>query len=108
MSRPVLPSSEVGWWAAGLAWAVVVVGLLLPSMTSWFGPLQERLGRRGLPTGSSLVSVEIVLAVAAIALGVLALVRKDRAWLLVGSFVLAVLVGGFWVLFVVGEVVSPH
>ncbi len=55
-----------------------------------------------------MVSVEVALVVAAIALGVLALVRKDRAWLLLGSFVLAVLVGGFWVLFVVGEVVSPH
>jgi hypothetical protein len=92
----------------GLAWAVVLVGLLLPSMTSWFGPLQERLGRRGLPTGSSLVSVEIVLAVVTIALGVVALHRKDRAWLLVGSFAVAVLVGGFWLLFVLGEVVSPH
>ena len=108
MSRPVLPSSGVGWWAVGLAWSVVLVGLLLPSMTSWFGPFQERLGRWGLPTGSSLVSVEIVLAVAAVTLGVLALVRKDRAWLLVGSFALGVLVGGFWVLFVVAEVVSPH
>lgn len=92
----------------GLTWAVVVVGLLLPSMTSWFGPLQERLGRRGLPTGSSLVSVEIVLAVVAITLGVVALLRKDRAWLLVGSFAIAVLVGGFWMLFVLGELVSPH
>jgi hypothetical protein len=92
----------------GLAWAVVVVGLLLPSMTSWFGPLQERLGRRGLPTGSSLVSVEIALAVVTITLGVVALLRKDRAWLLVGSFAVAVLVGGFWMLFVLGEVISPH
>ena len=76
------------------------MGLLLPSMTSWFGPLQERLGRRGLPTGSSLVLVEIVLALAAIAVGAVALLRKDRAWLLVGSFALAVLAGGFWMLFV--------
>jgi hypothetical protein len=92
----------------GLTWAVVVVGLLLPSVTSWFGPLQERLGRRGLPTGSSLVSVEIVLAVVTITLGAVALLRKDRAWLLVGSFAIAVLVGGFWMLFVLGELVSPH
>jgi hypothetical protein len=77
-------------------------------MTSWFGPLQERLGRRGLPTGSSLVSVEIVLAVVTITLGAVALLRKDRAWLLVGSFAIAVLVGGFWMLFVLGELVSPH
>jgi hypothetical protein len=108
VSRRVLPASRVGWWTVGLAWAVVVVGLLLPSMTSWFGPLQERLGRRGLPTGSSLVSVEIALAVVTITLAVVALLRKDRAWLLVGSFTVAVLVGGFWMLFVLGEVLSPH
>jgi hypothetical protein len=46
--------------------------------------------------------------VVAITLGVVALRRKDRAWLLLGSFAVAVLVGGFWMLFVVGEVVSPH
>ena len=108
MSRSVLPSSTIGWWATGLAWAAVVVGLLLPSMTSWFGPLQERLGRRGLPTGSSLVFVEILLAVLAFVFGVLAVRRKDRAWLLLASFVVVVLIGGFWVVFALGEVLAPH
>lgn len=108
MSGRVLPSTGTGWWATGLAWAAVAVGLLLPSMTSWFGPLQERLGRRGLPTGSSLVSVEILLAVFAVVVALIALRRKDRGWVLLGSFAVVVLIGGFWVVFALGELLLPH
>jgi MFS family permease len=108
MSRPVLPSSAAGWWATGLAWSAVVVGVLLPSLTSAFGPLQERLGRRGIPVGSSLVLVEVLLAVLAVLFCLLALRRHDRAWLLIAGFVFVALVGGFWILFTLGEVVSPH
>jgi hypothetical protein len=108
MKRSVLPTSGTGWWASGLAWLSVVVCLLLPSMTSWFGPLQERMARYGLPTGSDFVSFEIALALLAVALGVVALRRNDKAWLLLASVVAAVLSGGFWTLFVVGEVLAPH
>lgn len=107
MSRPMLPVSGAGWWATGLAWLAVLGGILLPSATSWFGPLQEKLGRRGLPVGSSLVQVEILLAACAVVLCVVALGRKDRAWLLLASFVLAALTGGFWLLFTLGELLAP-
>jgi hypothetical protein len=40
--------------------------------------------------------------------GIRALRGGERSWLVVLGFALAVIVGGFWILFALGEVLVPH
>jgi hypothetical protein len=110
MKRPILPSSRLGWWAFGLGIATLVLGVLLPSMPDI---LARALGmgpgdRFPIPVGFTSVIVEFILAVSALVVGVVAMRRRERSWLALVGFAVAVLIGGFWILFALGEVLSPH
>jgi hypothetical protein len=54
------------------------------------------------------VTLEFALTVSALAVGIVALKKGERSWLTLAGFVPAIIVGGFWILFALGEVLSPH
>ena len=61
-----------------------------------------------IPMGLTSAMLEFVLAISAFVVGVVALRKGERSWLTLVAFVLAVLVGGFWILFGFGEMLFPH
>lgn len=107
MKRALRPASTLGWWAFGLGLATAIWGLLVTSMPRLLQPLIESSGIR-VPAGMSSVLLEIGLAIAAIVTGIVALWKGDRSWLTIVGAVLALLIGGFWILFALGEVLAPH
>jgi hypothetical protein len=54
------------------------------------------------------VILELVLAVSALTVGVFAFRRGERSRLMLAGFVVAVIIGGFWIFFALGEVLAPH
>lgn len=109
MKRPLWPASRLGWWAFGLGIVTVLWGALLPSLVRWlWSAFGGTSGRPRIPLGFTSAALEIVLAIAAIAVGIIALRKGERSWLTLLAFVLVVVVGGFWIFFALGEVLWPH
>ena len=110
MKRPLRPASRLGWWAFGLSVATVAWGVLLPSLVGLLGAaFGGTTGRRfPIPVGFTGATLELVLAVSALASGIAALRTGERSWLTLLAFVTAVVVGGFWIFFALGEVLWPH
>ena len=50
----------------------------------------------------------LLLAIATVVLGVRALHRGERSGLTIIGLALAVIIGGFWILFALGEALLPH
>lgn len=91
-------NARLGWWAVGLAAGVVVllpilgvIGAAVITDPGWGASLA--LGLSG--------AVAVATALAA---GVVAVVKGERSILLLGPL----LFGAFWVMFVLGEFLSPH
>ena len=100
------PKTTIGRWATGLGIATAAWGAIFPFFGSVVRALQvERLP---FPVGAGGATIEVVLALAALVTGVIAVTRRERSWLFVIGFGLAAVVGGFWLLFVAGEVFFPH
>ena len=96
--RNWLPQTITAKWAVGFALVTIVLGVLLPTLTSVPGVV----GFRG-------VTMEIILTIVSLVLSIKAIFReKDRSILTLVIFILFCLVGGFWLLFVLGEVIVPH
>ncbi len=107
--RPLLPTSALGWWAFGLGVAAVVWGALMPSLVRWlWSAFGGASGRPRIPLGFTSAALEVVLAIAALVVGIIALKKGERSWLTLLAFVLVVIVGGFWIFFALGEVLWPH
>ena len=60
----------------------------------------------GLPLGLAGAVLELVLTLAALGVGVVALRRGERSWRVLVAFAMAVLAGGFWISFALGDVLS--
>jgi hypothetical protein len=95
--RNWFPQTKTAKWAVGFALATIVLGVLLPSLTS----LPFVGGREAVITEIILTIVSLVLSIKAI------FGQKDRSILLLIIFVLLCLIGGFWLFFAVGEIISP-
>ena len=104
-----LPSSAVGWVAVVVAGVAVVFALVFPSVMS---PLSERLHDtpfRRMTGGREMLSFAVTLGVVAAVFGLRALVvARDRAVLVWVAVVPSLLMTVFWLLFALGEVLSPH
>jgi len=107
MKRPLRPASRLGWWAFWLGFATATWGALLTSLPGLLGPFMEDAAVR-IPIGLTSAILEIVLAISALVAGILALRRGERSWLTLLAFVAALLIGGFWIFFALGEVIWPH
>ena len=100
------PQTRIGRWATGLGIATAVWGVLFP----FFGAIVRSLqmARFPFPVGFGGAAIEVVLALATIVTGIIAITRKERSWLFVIGFGLGAVMGGFWLLFAAGEVLFPH
>ncbi len=86
--------------SAALAWVVLALGAAAVAVFALgFTPL----GTRGI-----LLSVSIALAFAAVASGLGGVIRGDRRWPIWLGLAIALVPAVFWVVFAVGEVVTPH
>jgi hypothetical protein len=107
MKRAVQPASPLGWWSFWLSFATVVWGGLFLLLPGLLGPRLAG-GALRIPVGFAGVVLELVLALAAFSVGAAALRKGERSWMLLAALAAAVLVSGFWIVFALGEVVSPH
>jgi hypothetical protein len=100
----------LGWWTFWLGVATVVWGVLLPSLPKLLKAVVGGFSGRPfpIPVGFTSAILEFALAVSAIVVGVVALKKGERSWLTLLAFIPAATVGGFWILFALGEVLSPH
>jgi hypothetical protein len=105
-ARTFAPTTGIGRWAVGLGIATGIWGLIFPMFPSLLRALS--VTRFPIPVGFGGATVEVLLALTAIVTGVMALRAKERAWLFYLGFAIAVAVGGFWLLFALGEVLVPH
>ena len=83
-------------------------GAFLPALVPLLARLLGPSGRIRISMGMSSMAIELTLAIAAIVVGIGALRKGERSWMMLVAFILAILVGGFWIYFVAGEVLYPH
>jgi hypothetical protein len=110
MKRPIQPVSVEGWWAFWLGGFTVVWGILLPVLPQL---IRTAIGATPnsvipIPGGFFSAVLEIVLAVAAILVSIAAFRKGERSWLTLLAFIGTIFVGGFWILFALGEVIFSH
>ncbi len=106
MKRAIRPASALGWWTFWLGILAVFWGVLLPSLIGLLARLLA--GSVRIPFGFNGVLLALILAIAAIVVGIVALRRGERSWMTLTGFIGAILVGGFWILFALGEMLWPH
>lgn len=97
------PSTRVGWWAVGLALGVIAVLVIDGALAGAGVPGRGWGWGARLALGLSSAGA-VAAAIAAGVLAVTALVKGERSIVLLGPL----LFGAFWVLFVLGEFLSPH
>ena len=75
---------------------------LLARLLGSYGPLRT--------TGTALngVLLAIILAIAAVVVGIVAFKKSERSWMALVAFILAVAVFGFWVFLVPGAIYLAH
>ena len=82
----------------------MVYGIFLPSILSF---LNHIIG--GFINAIVILSFEVILSVVAFYFSYRAIFKnKDRAVLTIAAFCILCLVAGFWLIFMVGELVFPH
>lgn len=110
MTRPLQPASRLGWWAFWLGCATLFWGRLFLALPALVGPLLNGAGSRPMriPLGLAGAAIEVLLTISALVVGGIALKKGERSWFGLVAFALAFFVGGFWVVFALGEVLAPH
>lgn len=104
MNRPVQPSSRLGWWALGLAFAAGLWTRLFPIISvRWASGLSDRTF--GDLAG---IVIEIALALAAVMAGALAMKRGERSWLTLIGMVLALVIATPWFTYALGQALGPR
>ncbi len=96
-----LPHARLGWWAVGLAAGVFALLVILGALAG-VGITDWGWGARLAVGISSLAGVATALAAGVIA--AVAVVKGERSLVLL----VPLLFGAFWVMFVLGEFLSPH
>lgn len=106
------PSSKRGWWAFCLGLLAAGWAFLFPFISNWLTALlyapNRDLGPLMRPFGSGGVLVAWLLAAAAIVTSVVTLWKGERSWQVFAGLALAVLAGGFWLLFALGEMLMAY
>jgi hypothetical protein len=84
----------------------VVLGVLVPFVA---GPLASLLaGALRIRVGVNTVLLAVLLAISTIVVGIIAFRRGERSWMALLAFIGAAIVGAFWIVFVLGEILLPH
>jgi len=102
--RNWLPTTKDGKTAVALCLAAIIWGLLLP-----FIPKISRGIIRAAGSGLITMSIEVILVILGLIFSIKAIFKvKERAILSILIFVIFCVIGGFWLMFAIGEIVSPH
>lgn len=101
MRRAVEPSSRLGWWAFWLSFATVVWGRLYLALPARLGPLLEGQALQ-ITLALAGVALEVLLLLAALVAGAVALRKGERSRMVLVALATAVLVGGFWTVVALG------
>ena len=101
----------VAWFGKVPGWVSLVCGVL--GVAAIAAPMvQSALAPDGVDTigrdAPWVFQASMVLGLAGLIAGVYALVRRDRTWRTWVGVVTGGLVAAFWLLFLLGEILSPH
>ena len=108
-----LPGKDAGW-ALGLGLGAVLVvpllGTLNATLRRLLDPVSVNPGNQSILGGGGLAVtlLSLALSVAALAAGIRALRAGARSWAVWAGLLLALLVMGFWLFWLAGEIVYPH
>jgi hypothetical protein len=104
------PKTKIAWWAMGLGLATILSGPFLAFFTAVIRPLlsqvftEDASGAFGLNLGI----LSLILCGVAIVVGILALRKGERSWVVWLGFIPALLTGAFWILMFGGELLFPN
>ena len=103
------PRTKIAWWAMGLGLATILVYPLLSILTVVRPMIDKAIGENiGAAVGFGSMIVLLILSVSALVVGVCALKKGERSWVLWVGFVPAILVGALCVFMIIGEFIFPH
>ena len=104
------PKTKIAWWAIGLGIATLFYMPLLSIFTAVIHPMIDRAGTGGFgaAVGFYLMIALAILSVSAIVMGICALIKGERSWLLWLGFIPAFLNSALWIFIVIGEFIFPH
>lgn len=105
-----IPKTKIGWWALGLGLVSVLSGPLTGLYSSVIRPLLSSLWgeSRSGAFGINLGLFSLVVSVAAVTLGGIALRKGERSWVVWLGFIPALLSLVFWLTMIVGELIFPQ
>jgi len=104
------PKTKIGWWAMGLGLATILSGPFLVFFTAVIRPLllqvftEDASGAFGLNLGL----FSLLVCLVAIVVGIVALCKGERSWVVWLGFIPALLSGVFWFFMFGGELLFPH
>lgn len=116
MKNPIIstfkekPKTKIAWWAMGLGLATLLAGPFLAFFTAVIRPLLSRMFTEGASGafGLNLGILSLIVCAVAIMVGILALRKGERSWVVWLGFIPALISGVFWIFMFAGEVLFPH
>ena len=104
------PRLRKTWWAMGLGLATFLELPLLGALGIIIQPLIDGPGGSIIAGIFGVGSIIFILSfsISALVFSLKAYKKGERSWVLWVGFVPAILINLFWLIFLVGEVVSPH
>jgi hypothetical protein len=97
--------AKVSGWLSFVCGVLGVVAVATPMVQSALAPDGVDSVGKNAPW---IFQASMILGLAGLIAGVYALVRRDRTWRTWVGLVAGGLVTGFWLLFLLGELLSPH
>jgi hypothetical protein len=105
-----MPKTKIAWWAMGLGLATLLSGPFLSFFTAVIRPLLTNLFTESASGafGLNLGIFSLIFCAIAIVVGILALRKGERSWVVWLGFIPALLSGVFWLFMFGGELLFPH
>jgi uncharacterized membrane protein YhaH (DUF805 family) len=103
------PKTKMVWWAMGLGLSSILIFPFLGVFTAVIRPIIDKASSEivGAVVGFGSMIVALILLVSALVIGVRALKKGERSWVLWVGFVPAILVGVFLLFMTIGEFIFP-
>ena len=104
------PKLCITWWAMGLGLSTVFLGPLLGISAAVIVPALAKAFGEGTSRafGFNFGLIALLLTIAALVVGSIALRKGERSWVLWLGFIPALLGGAFWLFMIIGEIAFPH
>jgi uncharacterized membrane protein YhaH (DUF805 family) len=104
------PKTKTAWWAMSLGLGSILIFPFFGIFTAVIRPIIDKASSEtvGAVVGFGSMIVALIILVSALVIGVRALKKGERSWVLWVGFVPAILVGVFLVFMIIGEFIFPH